>query len=88
MGILSWVLLGLVAGALAKFFMPGKDPGGCVITTLLGIAGAVLAGFLGSLLGWGKVESFDLWGIFISTVGAVLVLVIYRQVQKSKASRK
>lgn len=88
MGILSWVLLGLVAGALAKFFMPGKDPGGCVITTLLGIAGAVLAGFLGSLLGWGKVESFDLWGIFISTVGAILVLVIYRQVQKSKAAKK
>ncbi|MCB1232510.1 MAG: GlsB/YeaQ/YmgE family stress response membrane protein [Verrucomicrobiae bacterium] len=84
MGILSWIFLGLIAGALAKFIMPGKDPGGFIITILLGIAGAVLAGFLGSLLGWGKVESFDLWGILLSTVGAILVLIIYRQVKKSK----
>jgi uncharacterized membrane protein YeaQ/YmgE (transglycosylase-associated protein family) len=84
MGIISWILLGLVAGALAKFFMPGKDPGGCVITILIGIAGAVIAGFLGSFLGWSKVESFDLWGIILSTVGAIILLIIYRQIQKAK----
>lgn len=88
MGILSWIFLGLVAGALAKFIMPGKDPGGFIITILLGVLGAVVAGFLGSFFGWGKVQSFDLWGIFISTLGAILVLIIYRQVRKAKASGK
>ncbi len=88
MGILSWIFLGLVAGALAKFIMPGKDPGGFIITILLGVVGAVVAGFLGSFFGWGKVQSFDLWGIFISTLGAILVLIIYRQVRKAKAAGK
>ena len=82
MGILSWVLLGLVAGAIAKFIMPGKDPGGCLITAGLGIVGAVVGGFCGRLIGLGSVESFDLGGIFIATVGAILVLVVYRLVSK------
>ena len=51
MGFLSWIILGLVVGALAKFIMPGKDPGGLVVTMLIGIAGAFVGGFLGSLLG-------------------------------------
>lgn len=85
MGIISWILLGLVAGALAKFIMPGKDPGGLFITMLIGIAGAVVSGWIGSLIGWGKVESFDLWGIFISTLGAVLVLIAHRLVKKKQA---
>jgi uncharacterized membrane protein YeaQ/YmgE (transglycosylase-associated protein family) len=51
MGILSWIVLGLVAGALAKFLMPGKDPGGCIITMILGVAGAMIGGFIGSRLG-------------------------------------
>jgi uncharacterized membrane protein YeaQ/YmgE (transglycosylase-associated protein family) len=84
MGILSWVLLGLVAGALAKFIMPGKDPGGCLITMVLGIVGAMVGGFLGTFVGLGKVESFDLGGIFIATVGAVVVLVIWRLIDKKK----
>ncbi|QQL45221.1 GlsB/YeaQ/YmgE family stress response membrane protein [Sulfuriroseicoccus oceanibius] len=84
MGILSWIFLGLVAGALAKFIMPGKDPGGFIVTTLIGIAGAVLGGFLGSFIGLGQVESFDLGGIFIATVGAIVLLVIYRVVKKKK----
>jgi uncharacterized membrane protein YeaQ/YmgE (transglycosylase-associated protein family) len=82
MGIISWILLGLVAGALAKFIMPGKDPGGILITMLIGIAGAVVAGMIGSFIGWGKVESFDMWGIFISTLGAIVVLVLYRLLKK------
>ena len=84
MGIFSWIFLGLVAGALAKFIMPGKDPGGIIVTILIGIVGAVLGGFLGSFIGLGKVESFDLGGIFIATVGAILLLVIYRFAKKPK----
>jgi len=70
MGIFSWILLGLIAGALAKFIMPGKDPGRVFVTILIGIAGAIVGGFLGSFIGLGKVESFDLGGIFIATIGA------------------
>jgi uncharacterized membrane protein YeaQ/YmgE (transglycosylase-associated protein family) len=83
MGFLSWILLGLIAGALAKFIMPGKDPGGCLVTTLIGIIGAVVAGFLGTMIGIGKIESFDLGGIFLATIGAIIVLIIFRLVQKN-----
>jgi uncharacterized membrane protein YeaQ/YmgE (transglycosylase-associated protein family) len=85
MGILSWILLGLVAGALAKFIMPGKDPGGFFVTILIGIVGAFLGGFLGSFIGLGKIESFDLGGILIATVGSILLLIIYRLVKKKQA---
>jgi len=85
MGILSWILLGLVAGALAKFIMPGKDPGGFFVTILIGIVGAFLGGFLGSFIGLGKIESFDLGGILIATAGSVLLLIIYRLVKKKQA---
>ena len=84
MGILSWILLGLVAGALAKFIMPGRDPGGFFVTILLGIVGAFLGGFLGTFIGLGKITSFDLGGIFIATLGAILVLIIYRMVTKNR----
>ncbi|MCU0748511.1 MAG: GlsB/YeaQ/YmgE family stress response membrane protein [Akkermansiaceae bacterium] len=84
MGIISWILLGLVAGALAKFIMPGKDPGGCLVTIVLGVVGAMVGGFLGTFVGLGKIESFDLGGIFIATVGAIVVLVIWRLIQKKK----
>lgn len=82
MGILSWIFLGLIAGALAKFIMPGKDPGGFFVTIILGIIGAVVGGFLSTFIGLGKVESFDLGGIFIATLGAIVVLIIYRVVKK------
>jgi len=82
MGIFSWILLGLVAGALAKFLVPGKDPGGLIVTILIGIAGAIVGGFLGSFLGLGRVESFDLGGIFIATVGAIVLLVVYRVIKR------
>jgi len=85
MGILSWILLGLVAGALAKFIMPGKDPGGFFVTILIGIVGGVIGGFLGTFVGLGKIESFDLGGILIATVGALLVLIIYRLVRSKQA---
>ena len=86
MGILSWILLGLIAGALAKFIMPGKDPGGFFVTILIGIVGALLGGFLGKFIGLGKVESFDLGGIFIATIGSILLLIIYRLAVRKKTS--
>lgn len=86
MGILSWIFLGLVAGALAKFIMPGKDPGGLFVTILIGIIGAMLGGFLGSFIGLGAVTSFDLGGIFIATIGSIVLLILYRVVMKGKKS--
>lgn len=85
MGIFSWIILGLIAGALAKFIMPGKDPGGIFVTILIGIAGGVVGGFLGTFIGLGKIQSFDLGGIIIATAGAILLLVIYRLVRKKQS---
>jgi uncharacterized membrane protein YeaQ/YmgE (transglycosylase-associated protein family) len=85
MGIISWIFLGLVAGALAKFIMPGKDPGGIFVTILIGVVGGIVGGFLGTFIGLGKIESFDLGGILIATIGAILTLVIYRIVKKKRA---
>lgn len=81
MGILSWVLFGLIAGALAKFIMPGDDPGGCIITTLIGIAGAVIGGFIGSALGMGGIDGFNIGSFLIAVVGALILLAIYRAVR-------
>ncbi len=88
MGILSWIFLGLIAGALAKFIVPGKDPGGIIVTIIIGVVGAILGGFLGSFIGLGKVESFDFGGIIIATVGAILLLIVYRLFSKRTGSRK
>ncbi len=82
MGVITWILLGLIAGALAKFIMPGKDPQGCLITVVLGVVGAVVGGFLGTFIGLGKVDSFDIYGILISTAGAVVVLILWRVLKK------
>jgi uncharacterized membrane protein YeaQ/YmgE (transglycosylase-associated protein family) len=85
MGIISWIFLGLVAGALAKFIMPGKDPGGIFVTILIGVVGGIVGGFLGSRIGLGKIESFDLGGILIATIGSILTLIVYRIVRKKQA---
>jgi uncharacterized membrane protein YeaQ/YmgE (transglycosylase-associated protein family) len=82
MGIISWIFLGLIAGALAKFLVPGKDPGGFFVTILIGIVGGLLGGFLGSFIGLGKIESFDLGGIIIATLGAIILLILYRLFSK------
>ena len=75
-GVLGWIIFGLIVGAVAKLLMPGRDPGGFIITILLGIAGAVLGGFLGRALGWyGEGDSA---GFLMSLVGAVVLLAIYR----------
>ncbi|MFZ4483368.1 MAG: GlsB/YeaQ/YmgE family stress response membrane protein [Chthoniobacterales bacterium] len=77
MGILSWIILGLVAGALAKFILPGRQPGGFIGTILIGIAGAVAGGYLGHFFGWRQVTSFDLGGIVIATIGAIVLLLLW-----------
>ena len=78
MGVLSWVVMGLVVGILAKIIMPGRDPGGLIITICLGIAGAFVGGYLGSLLGFGAVTGFNLHSLLLSIGGAVLLLIVYR----------
>lgn len=81
--MLYWILLGLVAGTLAKFLMPGRDPTGCIFTMVLGIVGAVLGGFVSTRLGWGTIRAgdFDLRSIGIATFGALVLLVIGRVVR-------
>ncbi len=81
MGILSWILLGLVVGLLAKWIMPGPDPGGLVITILLGVAGAFVGGFIGSLIGLGDVSGFNLGSLALATGGALLLLWGHRQIR-------
>lgn len=80
MGIIAWIVLGLIAGALAKFLMPGRDPGGIFVTIIIGIAGAVIGGFIGNSLGVGDVTGVNLWSIVLAVVGAVLLLIGYRMV--------
>lgn len=83
MGILSWAVFGLLAGAIAKWIMPGKDPGGIFVTMLLGVAGAVIGGFVGSLLGFGSVSGFDFRSFLLAVVGALLLLWAYRRMKAS-----
>lgn len=79
MNILTWILLGLVAGGLAKLIFPGKDPGGCLATIGIGVLGALLGGFLGTrLFDWGTVTGFDLKSVGIAVAGSLLLLALFR----------
>ncbi|MGH7501655.1 MAG: GlsB/YeaQ/YmgE family stress response membrane protein [Longimicrobiales bacterium] len=78
----AWVALGLVVGAIAKFLMPGKDPGGLIVTIAIGIVGAMLGGAIGTRVGWGSVTGFDVRSIFIATTGAILLLIAYRVLRR------
>jgi uncharacterized membrane protein YeaQ/YmgE (transglycosylase-associated protein family) len=77
-GILGWIVIGLLAGGIAKLLMPGRDPGGCIITILLGIAGALLAGFIGKSVGW--YETNEGAGFLAAIVGAFVILLVYRMI--------
>ncbi|GLU50720.1 GlsB/YeaQ/YmgE family stress response membrane protein [Dyadobacter frigoris] len=79
MGILTWIIVGLVAGAIAKALHPGQDPGGFFVTILIGIAGAVVGGWISSLLGFGAVDGFNIGSLFVAILGAVLLLFLYRK---------
>ena len=75
-GFFGWILIGLIAGALAKLIIPGKDPCGCIVTILRGIGGALLAGFIGNAVGW--YDAGEAGGFIAATLGAILILWIYR----------
>ena len=81
MGIFSWIIFGLIAGVLAKWIMPGKDPGGFIVTILIGIAGAVVGGYIGTLLGFGDVTGFNFRSFLIAIGGALLLLFGYRKLK-------
>jgi len=89
MGFIAYIILGLIAGLIAKAIMPGKDPGGLIITTLLGIVGSIIGGFIGStLLGYGRVDSMGdmsrpgfLMSLVLAVVGAIIVLAVYRLIR-------
>ncbi|MFL5574866.1 MAG: GlsB/YeaQ/YmgE family stress response membrane protein [Gemmatimonadaceae bacterium] len=78
MGILAWIVLGLIAGAIAKAIMPGRDPGGFIVTALIGIVGAFIGGFLGNLITGSGLNGFSVWSILLAIVGSLLLLWIYR----------
>ena len=83
MNIIAWIIVGLIGGALAKLLMPGKDPGGILLTILLGIGGAILGGLLSIALGIGNgVDDFDIGTIFLAVVGAMILLGAYRLITR------
>jgi uncharacterized membrane protein YeaQ/YmgE (transglycosylase-associated protein family) len=75
-GFLGWIVIGALAGIIAKAIMPGRDPGGCIVTILLGVAGALLAGFLGNMLGWYRPGEGA--GFIAAIIGAIIILFVYR----------
>ena len=81
-GVLSWILFGLVVGIIAKLVMPGRDPGGIVVTMLIGIAGALVGGFIGQAMG--LYREGDSAGIIMSVIGAVLLLFLYRKLRPAR----
>lgn len=85
MGIITWIIVGLIAGGIAKAIHPGKDPGGFIVTMLIGIAGAVVGGFLFSLIGVGTNDDFSFGSLLIAIVGAVILLWLYRKFTANKS---
>lgn len=81
MGLLSWIVFGFLAGALARWFLPGQAPGGCVLTIAIGVIGAAIGGWAGVQLGLGAVNSFDLRSLALAVLGSVVLLAILGAVQ-------
>ena len=84
-GIIAWIVVGLIAGLLAKLVMPGDDPGGIIVTVLIGMAGALVGGFIVGLLGGSGATGFNIWSILVATLGAVILLAIYRLIARRAA---
>ena len=88
MGILSWIIVGLIAGLLAKFIMPGRDPGGIIVTVLIGIVGAIVGGFLvGLVVGGDTLTGINVTTIVVATLGAIILLALYRWYAGRSATR-
>jgi uncharacterized membrane protein YeaQ/YmgE (transglycosylase-associated protein family) len=85
MGLISWIVIGLVAGLLARWIVPGEDPGGIFVTILVGMAGASVGGFIVSILGGVGTTGFNVWSILVATLGAVILLALYRLVARRTA---
>ena len=83
MGLLLWIVFGLIAGAAAKFIMPGRDPGGIIVTILLGVAGALVGGFIGRAMGLYSAGQSAGW--IMSILGAVILLALYRMMMRRQA---
>lgn len=84
MGIIAWIVFGLIAGVIAKFIMPGRDGGGFIVTCILGVVGAVVGGWLATMFGvGGSVSGFNLHSFLVAVVGAIMVLAIYRLVRRA-----
>lgn len=87
MGILSWIAVGLIAGIIAKLLLPGRDPGGCIITMLIGIAGAIVGGFIvGLFVGGDVVTGVNVTTILVAVLGAIVLLLLYRLLLGRRAS--
>ena len=82
MGALSWIILGLIAGLIAKWFTPGSDPKGCIVTVVIGIVGAAIGGWAGTQLGLGTVSGFDLRSLALAIAGSVVLLLILGALNK------
>ncbi|GHA94947.1 GlsB/YeaQ/YmgE family stress response membrane protein [Modicisalibacter luteus] len=82
MGFFAWIIFGLIAGIVAKLIMPGKDPGGFIVTIIIGILGALVGGWIGTALGFGSVDGFNIGSFVIAVLGAIVLLVIYRLVKR------
>ncbi|ANA21372.1 TPA: GlsB/YeaQ/YmgE family stress response membrane protein [Salmonella enterica] len=83
MGIIAWIVFGLIAGVIAKLLMPGRDGGGFILTCILGIVGAVVGGWLATMFGiGGSISGFDLHSFLVAVVGAIVVLVIFRLLRR------
>ncbi len=83
MGILSWIVMGLIAGLLARLVMPGSDPGGLIVTVVIGIVGALIGGFIATWLGFGGISGFDLRSLVIATLGGVVFLLLLRALRRA-----
>ncbi|EHR1567349.1 GlsB/YeaQ/YmgE family stress response membrane protein [Salmonella enterica] len=83
MGIIAWIIFGLIAGVIAKLLMPGRDGGGFILTCILGIVGAVIGGWLATMFGiGGSISGFNLHSFLVAVVGAIVVLVIFRLLRR------
>ena len=80
MGIISWIVIGLIAGILGKILMPGDDPGGIILTVVTGMVGAIVGGLVVGLLGGTGVTGLNIWSILVTTLGAVILITLYRLV--------
>ncbi|AJJ63953.1 GlsB/YeaQ/YmgE family stress response membrane protein [Yersinia aldovae] len=81
MGILSWIIFGLIAGVLAKWIMPGEDGGGFIMTVILGVVGALVGGYISTFFGMGKVDGFNFGSFVVAVIGSLVVLFAYRKLR-------